>query len=47
MKKVSPEIGGDVLRRLELRSVLARRNTVGGTAPARVRAEVRRWKKLL
>ncbi len=47
MKQVAREIGADVLRRLELGSVLGRRKTVGGAAPSRVRAEVRRWQKLL
>jgi argininosuccinate lyase/amino-acid N-acetyltransferase len=47
MKKISKEIGEDVATWLELDSVLGRRAAVGGTSPARVRAEVRRWKKLL
>jgi hypothetical protein len=34
-------------RKLAVDKVLARRRTIGGTAPARVRAEVRAWKKRL
>lgn len=41
-----PELG-DVAADLAVDAVLARRATVGGTAPERVRTEVRRWKERL
>jgi argininosuccinate lyase len=41
-----PELG-DLSDELSVPAVLARRNTIGGTAPRRVRAEVRRWKRRL
>jgi len=47
MRQVAPEIGADVQRELELGSVLGKRRVTGGAAPSRVRAEVRRWQKLL
>jgi argininosuccinate lyase len=41
------ELGVDLHRELAVSEVLARRKTVGGTAPQRVRAEVEAWKKRL
>ena len=42
-----PELDGSLRRDLDVQRVLARRKVVGGTAPTRVRAEVRGWKRRL
>lgn len=46
-RSLFPELRTKLARELTVTRVLARRRAVGGTAPARVRAEVRRWKKQL
>ena len=38
---------GDLAELLSVAAVLDRRNVIGGTAPARVRAEVERWRILI
>lgn len=47
LRAVSPEIGPDVFASLAIGSVLARRDVVGGTAPARVARALRRAKRRL
>lgn len=47
LRAVSPEIGPDVFARLTIESVLARRDVVGGTSPARVARALRRAKRRL
>jgi argininosuccinate lyase len=47
IEELFPEVAGSVRRELGLDRVLARRKVVGGTAPVRVRAEVRGWQKRL
>ncbi len=42
-KRLLPQLGCDLRQELSVPAVLARRNTIGGTAPARVKAEVERW----
>ena len=42
-----PEIQGDLAAALSIEAILGRRDVIGGTAPARVRAEVTRWKEVL
>ncbi|MHC4516848.1 MAG: argininosuccinate lyase, partial [Planctomycetota bacterium] len=42
-----PEIAGSLEDLLSVDAVLARRSAIGGTAPARVRAEVEYWQKEL
>ena len=42
-----PELGDDLPALLSVRAVLDRRDVTGGTAPARVAAEVARWRDLL
>ena len=42
-----PELRGTLARELAVRKQLARRRAIGGTAPTRVRAEVRSWKRRL
>ena len=42
-----PELAGSLQRDLDVKRVLARRKVVGGTAPTRVRAEVRSWQRRL
>ena len=46
-RRLLPQLGGDLAQQLAARAVLARRDVVGGTAPARVRAEVGRWQQTL
>jgi len=46
-ERLLPQLSGDLQAALSVRAVLDRRNTLGGTAPARVRAEVERWERLL
>jgi len=43
-RELLPQLEGDLSETLSVASVLARRDVVGGTAPARVRAEVERWR---
>jgi argininosuccinate lyase len=45
--RLLPELEGDLRALLSVDAVLARRDVVGGTAPARVRAEIARWSKEL
>ncbi len=45
--KLLPELAGDLQGLLSVDAVLARRNAIGGTAPARVRAEVETWQREL
>lgn len=40
-----PELGTELKKSLSVKAVLARRKAIGGTAPARVKAEVKAWKK--
>jgi len=47
LRKFSPLVGADVFRVLTLEGSLASRNHAGGTAPARVRAAVKRARSLL
>jgi len=47
MREVAPEIGDDAGPWLTVKGALKRRAATGGTAPKRVRAELRRWKKRL
>ncbi len=46
-QRLLPQLRGDLRAQLAARAVLDRRNTVGGTAPSRVRAEVERWQQQL
>lgn len=46
-RELLPELTIDLKRALSVERVLARRSTIGGTAPTRVRAEVRRWRNQL
>jgi argininosuccinate lyase len=46
-QRLLPQLGVDLRAALSARTVLDRRAAVGGTAPARVRAEVERWEILL
>ncbi|MGK0153386.1 MAG: argininosuccinate lyase [Neolewinella sp.] len=43
-KSLLPQLSGDLAESLSVQAVLDRRNVIGGTAPARVRAEVERWR---
>ena len=45
LEQLVPELGSKLTKRLSVASVLARRKAIGGTAPSRVRAEVKAWKK--
>ncbi len=47
LQELVPELAGSLRRDLAVDKVLARRKVVGGTAPARVRAEVKAWRKRL
>jgi len=47
LRRFSGRIGGDVHRALTLEGSVAARNHIGGTAPAQVRAAVRRARKVL
>jgi argininosuccinate lyase len=47
LRQFSPLVGADVFKVLTLEGSLASRDHVGGTAPARVRAAVKRARKLL
>ena len=47
LARLVPEVDGDLRRKLSVKSVLGRRKAIGGTAPSRVRAEVKAWKKRL
>jgi argininosuccinate lyase len=42
-----PELTGDLTAALSVETVLARRDTLGGTSPSRVRAEVASWRERL
>ncbi|MBM4061548.1 MAG: argininosuccinate lyase [Planctomycetes bacterium] len=46
-QRLLPQLRGDLTRELSVSAVLARRAATGGTAPARVRAEVERWQRQL
>lgn len=46
-RRLLPQIDADLARVLSARAVLDRRDVIGGTAPARVLAEVARWHELL
>jgi argininosuccinate lyase len=47
-KELLPELAAvDLRKELSVEAVLARRSSIGGTAPERVLAEARRWKKEL
>lgn len=47
-RQLFPELAGsDLTEQLAVQAVLARRGALGGTAPARVRAEVQAWKQRL
>jgi argininosuccinate lyase len=46
-RRLLPQLRADLKQALAARAVLARRDVVGGTAPARVRAEVTRWQQQL
>lgn len=46
-QELLPELRVDLKKALSVERVLARRSAIGGTAPTRVRAEVRRWRRLL
>jgi len=45
--RLLPQLSGDLAERLSAAAVLARRDVLGGTAPLRVAAEVRRWQQEL
>lgn len=45
--RLLPGLRADLREALAARTVLARRDVVGGTAPARVRDEIRRWQQQL
>ncbi len=46
-RRLLPQLRVDLQQALAARTVLARRDVVGGTAPERVRAELDRWQRLL
>jgi argininosuccinate lyase len=46
-EELFPELGDDLRRELSVKQVLARRSALGGTAPTRVRAAARAWRKKL
>jgi argininosuccinate lyase len=46
-QEVLPELADDLRDQLAVDRVLARRRTIGGTAPARVRAEAKSWARRL
>ncbi len=41
MRKIDARIGPDIFKELSIDAVLAKRDVIGGTAPARVRAQIR------
>ncbi|MEC9048325.1 MAG: argininosuccinate lyase [Planctomycetota bacterium] len=43
-RELLPQLDADLAETLSVAAVLARRDVIGGTAPARVRAEVKRWR---
>ena len=45
LEALVPELGTDLRKRLSVKAVLSRRKAIGGTAPARVKAEIKAWKK--
>ena len=47
LQALAPQIGADVYQVLTLEGSVAARDHVGGTAPARVAAEVKRWQETL
>lgn len=47
MQRIAPAVDAAVFDRLRVESALERRATVGGTAPARVAEQVRRWRQAL
>jgi argininosuccinate lyase len=47
LQRFAPSIGSDVHAVLQLEGSVAARNHVGGTAPAQVRAQVKRWRARL
>jgi argininosuccinate lyase len=47
MRKIEPKISADVFRVLTVESSVASRTSFGGTAPANVRREARRWLRQL
>ena len=47
LQEFNPQIGKDVYECLSLRGSLHARNTLGGTAPTRVRAQLERHKARL
>ncbi len=46
-RRLLPQLRVDLKQALAARAVLARRDVIGGTAPDRVRAEVKRWRTML
>jgi len=46
-KELFPELTADLAEALSPEAVIARRDVLGGTAPRRVQAEVKRWKERL
>ncbi len=46
-RRLLPELEGDLRRLLAVDAVLGRRDVTGGTAPRRVRAEIKAWQKKL
>ncbi len=46
-RAIEPRIGDDVFRHLTVDASVAARASYGGTAPANVRAQIKRWKDLL
>jgi argininosuccinate lyase len=46
-QRLLPQLAGDLRRELSTERGLARRATIGGTSPDRVRAEVGRWRQRL
>ncbi|MCA8957967.1 MAG: argininosuccinate lyase, partial [Planctomycetes bacterium] len=47
LAELLPELGSDLRQQLAVETVLRRRRVVGGTAPQRVRAEVKAWQNKL
>jgi argininosuccinate lyase len=47
LKKIEPKLTKDVYKVLSLESSVAARKSLGGTAPERVREQVRYWKERL
>lgn len=47
LRELAPKVGGDLRKLLSVQAVLGRRKAIGGTAPSRVKAEVKSWKRRL